>query len=58
MLSPIGKRQNQELNELLQGNDPLREKREELRTALFGEDFYHITSGILEEIYHDMGYDF
>lgn len=45
----------QKLNELLQGNDPLREKREELRTALFGDDFYHITSGILEEIYHDMG---
>lgn len=46
----------QKLNELLQGNDPLKEKRVELRTALFGDDFYHITSGILEEIYHDMGY--
>lgn len=47
----------QKLNELLQGNDPLKTKREELRKALFGDDFYHITSRILDEIYHDMGYD-
>lgn len=41
------------LNELMQGNDPLKQKREELRKTLFGDDLYNITTNILNEIYND-----
>lgn len=41
------------LDELLQGNDPLKQKREELKKTLFGDDLYNITSNILNEIYKD-----
>lgn len=41
------------LDELLQGKDPLKERREKIRSLVFGDNFSHITSDILDEIYHD-----